>query len=98
MVEFLEHNLFHEFPWSAFDLVLCRNVVMYFRIAVQEELYQKIAEVVKPGGYLILGRVERLAPSLLTNFQPIDRREQIYQKRNGPARESVTQAQGTETP
>ncbi len=96
MVEFLEHNLFHEFPWNAFNLVLCRNVVMYFRIAVQEELYQKIAEVVKPGGYLILGRVERLTPSLLTNFQPIDQREQIYQKRSGPARENVTQAQGTE--
>ena len=43
-------------PW---DLVLCRNVGIYLRPDAAARLWQSLASVVRPGGFLVLGRAER---------------------------------------
>jgi chemotaxis protein methyltransferase CheR len=47
-------------PPGAFDLVLCRNVAIYFEPPAQEALYAKLAAALRPGGVLMLGRCEQL--------------------------------------
>jgi chemotaxis protein methyltransferase CheR len=43
-------------PW---DLILCRNAVMYLRCNEAAGLWEQLAKAMVPGGYLILGRAER---------------------------------------
>jgi chemotaxis protein methyltransferase CheR len=48
-------------PWPVlprFDLVLCRNVLIYFDIDVRARIVRKIRDTLAPGGYLLLGSSE----------------------------------------
>ncbi|GAA0609382.1 protein-glutamate O-methyltransferase CheR [Sporichthya brevicatena] len=48
-------------PWPVlprFDLVLCRNVLIYFDIEVRARIVRKIRDTLAPGGYLVLGSSE----------------------------------------
>jgi chemotaxis protein methyltransferase CheR len=45
---------------EAFQLILCRNVMIYFDQATQEELVNRLARHLVPGGYLLVGHAESL--------------------------------------
>jgi chemotaxis protein methyltransferase CheR len=47
-------------PYSQFDLVFCRNVLMYFEPGCRERVLQKIVRRMPPRGYLFLGDAEGL--------------------------------------
>jgi chemotaxis protein methyltransferase CheR len=47
------------FP-TGMDLILCRNVVIYFTECAKAELYGRFLESLKPGGYLFVGSTERI--------------------------------------
>ena len=47
-------------PPGAFDLVLCRNVAIYFAPPAQQVLHAKLAAALRPGGLLMLGMCEQL--------------------------------------
>jgi chemotaxis protein methyltransferase CheR len=49
------------FPVEAFDLVLCRNTVIYFTEPVRDELHRRLAAATRTGGYLMVGSTERVA-------------------------------------
>ena len=46
---------------AAYDLVLCRNTVIYFTEEVRDALHARLVESLRPGGYLIVGTSERVA-------------------------------------
>lgn len=46
---------------QVYDLVLCRNTVIYFTPAVKDALHARLAAAVLPGGYLMVGSTERIA-------------------------------------
>ena len=48
-------------PAGRFDLVLCRNVVIYFTEPVRDALHHRLVESLRPGGYLMVGSSERVA-------------------------------------
>jgi chemotaxis protein methyltransferase CheR len=48
-------------PKAAYDLVLCRNTVIYFSEAVRDQLHARLSEALRPGGYLLVGSTERVA-------------------------------------
>lgn len=59
LVRFEQHNLLRDdFPVSEMDLILCRNVVIYFGHEVHEYLWQKFAKALKRGGILFVGASE----------------------------------------
>jgi chemotaxis protein methyltransferase CheR len=59
MVEFRRHNLVREpAPALGFDLVLCRNVLIYFNPPTAALVVEKLAVALAPGGVLVLGPVE----------------------------------------
>ncbi len=61
MVEFRRVNLMQPFPpTQPFDAIFCRNVMIYFNKATQEELVNRLFERLAPGGYLLIGHSESL--------------------------------------
>lgn len=57
-VVFREQNLLSDPFEGDFDLIVCRNVVIYFTNAAKETLYRKFAQALRPGGILFLGGTE----------------------------------------
>jgi chemotaxis protein methyltransferase CheR len=56
-INFMDDN----YPVNAsFDVVFCRNVIIYFERAVQEAILKKLCAHIRPGGWLILGHSETL--------------------------------------
>ena len=80
MVRFRTIDLFTATAGSHFDMILCRNVVIYFTRDMQEKLYMKFHRSLRPGGYLVMGNTETLVGEATTLFKPTHSRERIYQK------------------
>lgn len=67
-------------PVEAYDLVLCRNVVIYFDRATQERLFAQFAAALRPGGLLVLGKVETLLGPARERLALVDARERIFRR------------------
>ncbi len=61
-VQFFRFNLMsNNYPGrEKYDIIFCRNVLIYFDRATQEQVIQKLCESLKPGGYLFLGHSESI--------------------------------------
>ncbi|MCP4544422.1 MAG: protein-glutamate O-methyltransferase CheR [Chloroflexi bacterium] len=57
-VTFRHHNLLADRFESGFDLIVCRNVVIYFTAEVKSRLYRQFYEALRPGGMLFVGGTE----------------------------------------
>jgi len=66
--------------FGTFDLVLCRNVLVYFSPELQKNVLNKINKTIIPGGYLILGDCESLTGEIKREFLNFDSRNKIFQK------------------
>lgn len=44
-----------------FELIVCRNTVIYFAEPIRNELHARLARALRPGGYLMVGATERVA-------------------------------------
>ncbi|MDF2759128.1 MAG: hypothetical protein K0S99_1760 [Thermomicrobiales bacterium] len=62
LIVFGEHDLGHRAPFPRIDLVLCRNVLIYFTAGLQRRALQRFAFALRPGGYLVLGKAETVSP------------------------------------
>lgn len=58
-VTFAQHNLLDSPPVGGpFDVVFLRNVLIYFDLATKREVLRRVRQVLRPGGYLMLGAAE----------------------------------------
>ncbi|MBI3081494.1 MAG: protein-glutamate O-methyltransferase CheR [Gemmatimonadetes bacterium] len=76
------HDLTREPPPAApYDLVLCRNVVIYFETRTQERIASLLTDALAPGGYLVLGKVETIRGEARARLVLQNPRERIYRRR-----------------
>jgi chemotaxis methyl-accepting protein methylase len=81
LLRVLAHDLTREPPpRPAYDLIACRNVVIYFERDAQERLFESFVRALAPGGVLLLGKVETLFGPARERLTLIDPRERIYVK------------------
>lgn len=77
-VEFRQHNLLKDGFESGFDLIVCRNVVIYFTEETKDDLYRRFHASLRPGGVLFVGGTESILRARelgLTSMAPF-----FYQK------------------
>ena len=77
-IEFKRHNLLKDSFETGFDLILCRNVVIYFTEEAKDQLYANFFKALKPGGILFVGATEAILNFRklgYTSYQPF-----FYQK------------------
>jgi len=68
-VSFARHDLLADpYPRAEYDLILCRNVVIYFTDVAKERIYRGFYEALSPGGILFVGGTERLADHRAIGF------------------------------
>ena len=79
MVEYRHCDLLEPSPFSGLDLILCRNVLIYFSRQAQEFIFESFRKSLRPGGFLVLGKVETLFGQVKESFTPFDPKERIYQ-------------------
>jgi chemotaxis protein methyltransferase CheR len=83
MVRYEVHNVLHPPPYPGrFDLVLCRNVLLYFDEQVRERAFGRLSEALVEDGRLVLGGGETVL-GRSNWFVPDEERQAVY--RHGPA-------------
>ena len=82
MVNFRKLNLMLPFAgMGKFDIILCRNVAIYFTLQDRKKLFNKLADSLADDGYLIIGSTESLT-GICSRFTPQRHLRSIfYQKK-----------------
>jgi chemotaxis methyl-accepting protein methylase len=80
LVTFKVHDLINDLPYSDVDLVVCRNVLIYFGHELQMKVLRGFHRALQPEGFLLLGRAEVLMGEATKLFQCVDRRARLYKK------------------
>ena len=81
MVTFRQGDLIRDPVPQDLDLVFCRNVFIYFERELQEELLTRFVDALRPGGWMVLGKVETLLGPVGRRLETVRSRERIYRKR-----------------
>ncbi|GAB4396325.1 MAG: protein-glutamate O-methyltransferase CheR [Microscillaceae bacterium] len=80
-VMFREHNLVSGSAFSKFDLILCRNVMIYFNQSLQNQVLKVFHESLFKNSYLAVGSKESLIWCEIANkFAVVNNEEKIYKK------------------
>lgn len=74
------HDLLRDAPLAAYDLICCRNVVIYFDRETQEKLMERFTDALVPAGVLVLGKVETIFGSARKRLDLFEPRERIYRR------------------
>jgi chemotaxis protein methyltransferase CheR len=78
---FSSHNLVSDSSFKEFNLIVCRNVIIYFNIHLQERVFKLFYDSLPIFGYLALGSKETLQfSSFKDKFELISSSEKIYRK------------------
>jgi len=68
-LNFQKQNLLKDRFEPGHDLIMCRNVVIYFTDEAKDKLYERFFEALKPGGILFVGSTERIFKSNEIGFE-----------------------------
>jgi chemotaxis protein methyltransferase CheR len=80
-IVFSAHNLATDTSFNEFNLIVCRNVLIYFKKELQDRVIKLFLESLPVFGYLALGNKESLVLSKYKDhFEIIDRTEKIYRR------------------
>ncbi len=80
-IVFAEHNLVTDSSFNEFDIIICRNVLIYFNRSLQNNVHQLLYESLSLSGFLGLGKREGIRFTSYGNYyEEIDSAEKIYRK------------------
>jgi chemotaxis protein methyltransferase CheR len=80
-VVFAQHNLVSDAPFNEFNLIVCRNVMIYFGKALQDRVHDLFYESLDPFGILALGHKESIKfTTFEERYEALDDPEKLYRK------------------
>jgi chemotaxis protein methyltransferase CheR len=89
MVRYRQLNLLADFSQlGTFDIVFCRNVLIYFDAETKTDVLNRIARITAPDGYLVLGAAETVV-GLTDRFKMVAERRGLYAPNTNPPRPSI---------
>ncbi|MFF2482163.1 CheR family methyltransferase [Paenibacillus sp. NPDC058071] len=71
-IRFKQQNLLYDSFGDSYDLIVCRNVMIYFTEEAKHLLYHKFAKALKPGGLLFVGSTEQIFTPAQYGFETAD--------------------------
>ena len=78
MVQYRQLNLMHDFSQlGTFDVIFCRNVLIYFDQDTKAGIFERLAKVVEPDGFMVLGAAESVV-GISDAFKPYPDRRGLY--------------------
>ncbi|WP_420132547.1 CheR family methyltransferase [Rhodopseudomonas sp.] len=78
MVQFRQFNLLQDFaPLGKFDVIFCRNVLIYFDQATKSDIFNRLMKATEPDGYLFLGAAETVV-GLTDSYKVCPKRRGVY--------------------
>ena len=79
---FFQHSLVNSGILNEFQLILCRNVLIYFNAALQTQTFRLFLDSLDRHGFLILGESETISPQdAALGFEAVNQRYKMYRKR-----------------
>jgi chemotaxis protein methyltransferase CheR len=82
-ISFFQHDLVADHIFGEMDLILCRNVLIYFGRELKQRVCRKLSDGLRPGGLLVLGSSEQLPSTVRATFGDLAREQRIYRKELG---------------
>ena len=80
-IVFSNHNLVTDSVFGEMDLIICRNVLIYFNRDLQDRVFRLFMDSLRPGGFLCLGSKETVRFSSLSgNFENVIEKERVYRR------------------
>src|SRR5262245_14499101 len=90
MVQYRPLNLLHNFSHlGQFDVVFCRNVLIYFDQDTKIDVFDRLAKVLQPDGYMVLGAAETVV-GLTDMFKPLTEQRGVYVPNGGKSTGKVS--------
>ena len=81
-IVFSNHNLVTDGVFGEMDMIICRNVFIYFNRDLQDRVFRLFSESLHPGGFLCLGTKETIRfSSFSDDFENVADHERIYRKK-----------------
>ncbi len=85
MIQHRQLNLLHDFSQlGTFDVIFCRNVLIYFDQDTKINIFNRLARQIEPDGFLVLGAAETVV-GLTDAFRPIPERRGLYKPNDARA-------------
>lgn len=85
MVSFEHHDLISGEKKSGYDLVLCRNLLIYIDRSYKGDIFETITGSIAEGGYLTIGKSETLHREFRERYEAVDTHAHIYRKKSAEA-------------
>jgi chemotaxis protein methyltransferase CheR len=80
-VVFAQHNLVSDAPFNEFNVIVCRNVMIYFGKTLQDRVHELFYDSLEPLGLLALGHKESIRFTRYEDrYEPLDPQEKLYRK------------------
>lgn len=80
LVRFRQHDLFSSISTGKFEVITCRNVMIYFNREQKKKIIRSFAKSLVKGGFLFLGGSETLPIDLHKTFEPVNIQYRVYQR------------------
>ncbi len=79
-VTFKRHNLIHDGVDQMYDIIFCRNVMIYFDDDLKTKIIQQFYDHLKPGGFFVIGYYDMIPKQAREIFDLYDSKTRIYRK------------------
>jgi chemotaxis protein methyltransferase CheR len=80
MVRFEQHDLIRGREKHDFDLVFCRNLLIYIDAEFKAPIFETVRGSLCEGGYLMIGMTETLPAECRDDFEAVDKQHRIYRR------------------